>query len=305
MKRSARLAEVEAVLADLESLLADGTTSRYAVEENIAFFEAQRSRIRFVSWLLGRRKRLEQSKMLEIADLDLPRWQEQLYRDLVAIARRPFPGLVKPLVGELSRLIRELAETQVSIHLASIGCGPMEVERQLIEAARHAGLEERVSILGIDSSSTAFDCAAENLSSSGVHLQRLSEQSELATVPSGVYFLESNASNVVTNEEQPLFDVLYHARFIHHIPVGDRETLEQALQKSARVYVEYDDYQCMPSLVGPLFTAWRHPVLLNGAIISWTRDRARRDLSDAYGDAVRFFNPPGTYLRMVDQRQPA
>jgi hypothetical protein len=305
VSRSARRAEIDAVLTDLRELLTTDNAHQYTIEENIAFFEALRTRVRFLSWLVGRRKRLDKTRMLEVTDFDFSHWQERLYLDLSAVARKSFPGLVKPLVAELSRLVRELSESQECVRLASIGCGPMEVERQLMEAARKAGIEERLLIIGVDSSSAAYRCAENNLASSGVRLTALDENANLEAVSPGVYFVESDAARFADTYGPRLFDVLYHARFVHHIPTDDLAALEGELQKRTRIYLEYDDYQSVPSLLGPLFTAWRHPVLLNGAIISWTRDRLRSELAAAYGDTARFFNPPGTYLRLIDQRKPA
>jgi len=102
---SPRHLELDEIIADLRELEAADPEAEYAIQENIAFFEAQRSVVKFAWWLVGRRRRLDVSRMLELSDFALPKWQSKLYEELARASRPEFPGLVRPLVDELIQLI--------------------------------------------------------------------------------------------------------------------------------------------------------------------------------------------------------
>lgn len=301
---SPRHLELDEIIADLRELEAADPEAEYAIQENIAFFEAQRSVVKFAWWLVGRRRRLDVSRMLELSDFALPKWQSKLYEELARASRPEFPGLVRPLVDELIQLIEMHSGNQGGgIYLASIGCGPMEIERQLFERCRVLGIEQNLWIFGIDSSAMAFDCAAKNLASSGIDLCRQTDLRRRPKVP-GVYFVQIDAEHFAHSWDGGNFSLLYHSRLLHHVPKGQRSELESHLRRICDSYIEYDDYQTAASLIGPIITAWRQPVLLNGAVISWTRDRGKVQLRSDYGDSVQFFNPPGAYLRVNSRTDP-
>jgi hypothetical protein len=64
---------IDAILTELEAARPTiPSAQRYALEENIIFFRAFRSRLAYVKWLVGGRRRIDSSRLLELNDLELP-----------------------------------------------------------------------------------------------------------------------------------------------------------------------------------------------------------------------------------------
>src|SRR3989338_3649692 len=63
------------VLKDLEILKNNPSfQNTYAIQENIAFFEAIKSLSGYVFWLIKRAPKLERLRLLELTDFPFPRW---------------------------------------------------------------------------------------------------------------------------------------------------------------------------------------------------------------------------------------
>lgn len=268
---------------------------RYAIDENLAFFAATRNLYAFLVWLAWHRRRIDAERILEVGDFGLPRWQGVLQRELSRVSQRRFPGLVEPLVVRLVQEVLQAADGSGIVNVLSLGCGAMEIEAQLLA---RCGIAERLRVIGCDSATTAFAVAGERLERVGCDLVPLSE-AVVGDLPPGAYLYRGEAADFLARCEVSSFDVLFHARLRHHLPSGDRARFDADCRRVARRAIEYDDYQCLASLLGPVLTAWRSPILLNGAILSWVRGRRRAALRAEYGEAVSFHNPPGTYLRLL------
>jgi hypothetical protein len=253
--------------------------------------------MRFLVWICGRRRRIDPTRICELSDFDLPEWQELLQRDLAHISSRRFPGLIEPLVAKLVEMIGSKPVEHGMTTVASIGCGAMEAESQLMHRLAPA---EHLRVMGCDNSSTAFASASANLATGGHSLTAIPETG-VDGLPPGLYLHQGDAFEFLAAQPDSSFDLLFHARFRHHLPRQERAAFDSECARVAHVVIEYDDYQCLTSLLGPLLTAWRRPVLLNGAILSWVRGRTQTSLRAEYGVAVTFHNPPGTYLRLMDR----
>lgn len=78
---------IEEVLNDLESLKNDPSLNQYAIDENIAFFDATKSIFRYIWWLITRAPKIDGEKLLEINDL-LPKWDLAMHRKLIEVEKK-------------------------------------------------------------------------------------------------------------------------------------------------------------------------------------------------------------------------
>jgi hypothetical protein len=206
--RQDRRKQSDAVLRDLESHRSSGGRETYAIEENIRFFRAARSPIRFLVWMCGRRRRIDPARIRELSDFDLPEWQELLQRELADISSRSFPGLVEPLVAKLVEVIGARQVEDRITTVASIGCGAMEAEWQVMQRlASH----ESLRIVGCDSSSTAFASASANLATGGHSLTAI-PATGVDGLPPGMYLHQGDAFEFLATQPDAGFEVLFHAR---------------------------------------------------------------------------------------------
>ena len=266
-------------------------------------------------WLRRSSQSLDGDRLLELGDLR-EEWQGELYADLCQIERRRFPGLVAPLRAALQSLAHEGLEVFVDV-----GCGAMEVERQIAHRRRAARPPHTpIVMIGIDRSNEALVAAQRNLSEfqldqieaiDGPTLERLRND---ADAPSrggiALAFLKADAMSLLERltPVADLVDVVFWSRFLHHLPASDKSTLEALATTRAEVVLDYDDlrggrlFACLPAA-----TAWNRPVLLIDALVSWLRDPTRGQvIAKAAADTnqqVTFRNPPGVYLRQIRSRK--
>ena len=78
---------------------------------------------------------MDKTKLLELTDFPFSHWDKEMHRKLIEMEKKDFPGLVKPLVDGVVNLI--LGKNRSRFIGVSLGCGGMEVERQIIKKLIH------------------------------------------------------------------------------------------------------------------------------------------------------------------------
>jgi len=300
---SKRLRVIEDILADLhivQLLITD--EQEYGLAANIRFFKAVRHPLTYLFWQLLEAPRLDADKLLELADLPLPEWEAQLYKDLDRLERRRFPGLLKPLAANLA--------AQPGVTFLDLGCGSMEVERQvLISLNRRKDHRPRIFI-GVDLSPASYDIIARNFkqyaSEVAVHRVEKLDTATLRSLIAGapkqhlVVFVQADALSLLERLQPGDVDVVYSSKFKHHLPKQLKPKLDKLAATAGKVALEFDDYRTALSWIPLVLTAWSKPVLLNGALLSRLRQPAKRELvKSKHHTPVTFYNPPGSYIKRL------
>ena len=121
---------IDHVLNDLQTLKKDKNFHNiYALEENIAFFEAIKSFSGYLSWLIKRAPKLERLKLLELTDFPFPKWDRMLHENLVMMEKKKFPDMIGPLRDVIVKFVIENKPK----FLMDFGFGGMEVALQVIK----------------------------------------------------------------------------------------------------------------------------------------------------------------------------
>lgn len=299
---SKRRQQINAILADLAKYQPP-VYEQYAVDENIRFFQAARDPLNFLHWQLFIAPKLDATKLLELADLPLNHWQAVMYEQLNSVERKKFPGLLKPLRNHLLQL-------PAQVYL-DIGCGNMEVERQLVLRLRESGSGPKIFI-GLDLSSMAYQMIKHNLQdlAGAVEIKKLSSLDKKTLHSwrsrSGskhlIIFIQQDALKSL-QKSFPFaeVDVIYSSKFKHHLTLAHKTALDKLLLNSGRPALEFDDYRTAASWIPIAITAWSKPVLLNGALISRLRQPSKKELKQAERQNISFFSPPGSYIRVLKQ----
>ena len=272
---------------------------QYGVGENIRFFKASKHVITFLMWQLFYASSIDADNLLEIADLPLPRWERMLYKDLQRVERRRFPGLLRPLTTTLSNL-----DARVFL---DIGCGTMEVERQLMQALQAKGDKKPRVFVGLDMSGSAYEMIQKTFEhdSDKVSIHRIpSLESNIIKpfVDSGhkkhqVLFVEADAMHAADPNNYPV-DVVYSSKFKHHLKHSLKLPFDHAIAPLGKIVLEFDDYRTATSWIPISITAWKRPVLLNGGLLSRLRQPFKAKLSKQPN--VLFFSPPGSYIKQIE-----
>ena len=264
--------------------------------------KAARSVPGFLWWIAARRRRIDAARLLELADLGVPEWEEELYELLVRVERRGFPGLLRPLCDCLVQLALDERQTA----FLEVGCGPMEATRQVMERLANEGNAVPRVFVGLDRSPRAWEAIRRNFASADAQLLEIAAESfDLGTLrrlaaDSGqtqVVFVRADIAAPPAGLRA--FDVSFSCKLRHHVRLEDRHRFDAWLSSVATVSVEYDDYRGPLTWLGPSVVAWRHPVLLNGAILSQVRQPTKSEALTMVGQRTRLHNPPGSYLRVV------
>lgn len=300
-----RTQSIEEILQDLSDLRARGVSNKYALEENICFFEAAKNLGSYFKWLITRAPKIDVDRVLELTDFDLPRWEKELHLNLIEMSKRSFPGLVKPIRNYIIKFIAE----NNPLFILDVGSGSMEIERQIIELLLKNGSANRPVFIGLDSSNVACEIAKENLSGFDdpvevYELQNLDDiwnfRSENKPGAPFKIILLNKTSSLLFQRANKQFDLIFYSKFRHHLPVRSREEFDVSVKKAAKTFIEYDDYKSFIHLIPQSFGAWKFPVLMNGAIFSRlrcpTKLELRTGLSD--GQKIKFSSFLGSYLKV-------
>lgn len=300
-----RKAIIARIVDDLESLRGDSAfANQYAVEENAAFFRAIANPVTYCRWLVGRAPKIEGERLLELADMPLPYWEREMHRQLVAVEKKKFPGLITPLV---TRIVEWIARENRPLVIANLGCGGMEVERQVIRQLQANAHSEQVVFVGLDQSPVARELARENLRDVAPWL----EFHEVHTLGEGllaqlkrsaqhqyVVIMCQNEVLSLSNQFAPrALDLIFNSLFKHHLGERQKEDLDAVIMRTAPHMLEYDGYRSWLVMIPQTFTVWHSPVLLNATIFSDLRYLSKQMVQARYrGDSLSFFKI-GTYLR--------
>ena len=314
-----RRAEIKEILADLKSLESQ-PNYREAVKLNIEFFRASRSPFGYLWWLIFRAPKLRRNRaeLIELIDLPFPKWQKEVLETLSW-----FEVWMRALVPIRERIIQELArlkETkQEPIVVASIGCGGMELERQVIYQLVRKRFSFPVIFIGVDYASASFEVATakfKNLTEKGLvqiravsHLgnAELSQlKAEAASQKLLVVFLKADAFDLSGLTEDS-FDLIYHTRLRHHLTLKEGRQLDKLASHLAPRLVELDDLFSVLGIIMISVFVWRFPSVLNGAVFSYLKDFSKKELlaKKDGGWEVDFSRIPfSCYLRVHDKVSP-
>jgi hypothetical protein len=299
--------EINEILADLKSLASHPKYAE-AVKLHTEFFRATRSPISYLCWLVFKAPRLRRNRanLNELADLPLPRWQKYV---LEALAW--FEQWMSAMAPIKNRVIRELVKLeevkQEPIVVASLGCGSMELERQIIYELIRKRFRSPVIFIGVDYSVASLEVATSRfrtLTSKGlVHMQTITrltndELARLKRQASSQGFLVVSLRNDAFSMKdlaENSFELVYHTRFRHHLTGEEARKLDELATYLAPSVVELDDVFSVRALIIMSIFMWRFPAILNGAILSCLRDYSRRELMAKIKEGWKF-SVSGRYL---------
>lgn len=302
MLTSKRQETISDVIKDLELLKNNSKSNQYAIDENIAFFEAIKSIFGYIKWLITRAPKIDGEKLLEINDL-LPGWDLTMHRKLMEIERKEFPGLIAPLVKRLFEIISTSNKLMI---LANIGCGGMEVERQLISNLIARKHNERLVFVGVDRSPTTGQLIRENLKdlfdkvefyevdildSQGLRevIKKQEKQFLILLCKNDIFKLGRYFSDNI-------FDIIFHALFKHHLGKKEQEEVDTIAEKLSKYVIEYDGYLGWINIVPQTIVGWNDPVFLNAEIFSHLRFSKKNELLISNKDKEILFTKIGYYL---------
>lgn len=273
-----------------------------AIDENLEFFKSAKSFIKFFGWLVVRASKISRDKLLELSDFGIEKWEKILLNSLINLEKKKFPGVVAPLRDALVGFIIENEPKMI----LEIGCGGMEVVRQVLSKLKDAGYSKRIIFIGVDLSSCFYEVVDNNL-------QDLKEFVEVRKVDFNKKDWQKNATEGDKNlvllfkgdalKMNKFFgdksiDLVFYSKFAHHLTAKQRLELHFLTEKISKFVIEYDDYRSWPLLLPQVIFAWNNPVLMNGAVISRLRDYSKKELvgSLKLNWKIKFFSV-GSYIK--------
>ena len=280
---------IDYVIKDLTNLRQKSDKSfHYSIDQNIAFFNAARSLPRYIYWLLTQYSRVDSHRILELSDFHLRSglWEESLLLDLVRLEKSRMIDLVGPLREELLKQLKTIApKINHPLVAINVGCGVMEIERQIIDHLIKSPLNVPVIFIGIDNSQAALDMSRANLRSyhGSFHVSNeltpeLIIQLQQSGHPYEIQFIIGDAITSLSSLSPGILDLIYYSKFLHHLSDSDKENFENLLTRIAKRAIEFDDYRGIYLPLMSLLTNWRRPILLNGAVFSSLRVPSRSEL---------------------------
>lgn len=293
---------IEHVLNDLHTLKnSDSFSNQYAIDENIIFFESIKSFPQYVKWLITRAPKLQRESLLELTDFPFPHWDREMHTKLVEIEKKSFPGLVKPLVDRIVAII--LKRNQRTI-LCDLGCGGMEIERQILKKLLSKKFNQKVLFIGIDKSQVVHEVAKRNLHEVE-HLidvfdinlldqRKFNEVIETTSQKHAVIMCRNDVFELPNYFPPQSFDIIFHSLFKHHLNNIEKNKIDEAISKVAKIILEYDGYRNWKVIPIQSLTIWKSPVLLNATIFSDLRYQERAYIKKQFSNVS--FLRIGTYL---------
>ena len=309
--------EIKQILSDLESLKSH-PDYKGGVNINIEFFNAIRHPFSYLWWLISKTPKLrrDRARIVELADLPLIRWQKELLETLswfeVWMLRILRP-MGKQIIQELERLKKVKKEPIVA---ASLGCGGMELERQMLYQLVRMRFNFPLIFIGVDYSPAVPDVINSkfaNLVSKGLlevrtishlgvdELNKL--KAEAASLRFLVVLLNTDAFQLKELAENS-FDLVYHTRLRHHLTLEENKKLDELATHLAPKLLELDDLFSIAGIIIMSIFLWRFPALLNGGILSSLRDFSKKELlsQKERGWKVDIYGRPlWCYLRVYDK----
>ncbi|MFH1354348.1 MAG: class I SAM-dependent methyltransferase [bacterium] len=263
---------------------------KYAVDENIKFFEAAKHLWKYVPWLIKRYPKIDGKRIRELADFELSNglWEEILLEQLLGLEKKKFPDVTSPLIKQLHTDISKISQYKKGpIIVINVGCGGMEIERKLAQVFAHKPIPQPLVFIGVDLSPAALNVARHNLEDQNVsftHLQSLTPEiisrikNNKPGTPLQFNFLVGDALKLSDYVLPENVDIVFHSKFHHHLSDQNKKSFDDMIRKVASLTIEFDDYKGIYLPILSIFTGWDKPVLLNGAVLSSLRDPARDDI---------------------------
>ena len=307
---------INRVISDLTKLRQTREDQQYAIDQNIAFFEATRSLPKYLYWLITKYPKIDPRRILELADFNLSNglWQQTLLHQLMNLEKNPF-DVIRPLRSEIVQTLQYISkEATEPMVIINIGCGGMEIERQ-VTAKITTPLQQSIIFIGIDNSPVAGAIARKNLKNTSGSFKILDdlttktissirEDSTLKAI--NFFFYEGDAIQAINHLSRESIDIniIFHSKFHHHLTDENKNKLDITLQLTARHVIEFDDYRGLYLPILSLLTGWNKPVLLNGAVLSSVRDYKIKDLKKRHNNQkwqIKIFPMKG-YIRTFSQQ---
>jgi nitroreductase len=301
-----RKALIEHILKDLASIRNNPAfPNQYAIEENIAFFEAIKTVPSYLKWLLTRAPKLDRTQLLELTDFSFPRWDREMHLKLMEVEKRDPPGMVAPLVERLIAIIKDKKkEPFVAVNL---GCGGMEVERQIIQKLLDEKYNKQAVFIGVDKSSIVHELARENLHEVepfiAIHeIEKLDQPTLDRLLGSNedrhtVIFAKNDIFGLSQEFRPSSFDIIYHTLFKHHLTDDQKTSLDSTMAVLGRHTLEYDGYKNWFITIPQTFVGWGAPSFLNAELFSNFRFFSKKELQEMNsGRKISFYPSTGTYL---------
>ncbi|MFA5023200.1 MAG: hypothetical protein WC385_00425 [Candidatus Paceibacterota bacterium] len=297
---SHRLQKINAIQNRLEGFYQEKPCFEYQAEALLDFFRATKNIFSYFYWLVVRAPKLDPKKILEVNDLEIPEWEEIMYKNLIRVERSKSIALVEPLVQSI---YKKIAERGGGLILASLGSGSMEIERQVIEKV---GKEiEPCLFIGIDISPTSKQVAKNNLAGLGDKIEIIEKdnigyeflQEAKAKLKKHTVVLANNdIFDLEKNFPAKSIDLIYSCLFRHHLNKASRNRLNDLYTKWASSVLEYDGFRSWINMIPQTIVGWNEPVFLNSEIFSNLRFPQKRFVRDILpGSKIRYFTN-GYYL---------
>lgn len=293
-----RLQQIEKIVEELKELKTEANS--YAVEKNIEFFEAIKSPIRYMGWLLHAADGIDKERILELNDFPKEEWEEDLHKKLIIMERKKIPGMIEPL----RKRIVEIVHTQKPDVIVNLGAGAMELERQVVESLLRSKYDKEITFVAVDRSAIAKRIGMENLADlqdrveieqvGDLNKGRLAENYKknirILLCSNDIFELDKEFGN-------KFFDLVLFAKFKHHLREAQKVRLDEIIKTIGKQLFEFDDYRSWGLLIPQSMATWKFPILINGAIFSRLRDCTKKEIKAGKkeGDRLTFFKN-GSYL---------
>ncbi len=294
---------IENIINDLLQIRKTGIENKYALEENIKFFKAARSPLLFIFWLIFRAPTINGTLLLELCDISFQKWDHQMHEHLIEIQRKPFPGLIRPLVNAINNFIHK--STTKNLTLVNFGSGGLEIERQLISHILISHSAKNVTFICIDNSQTAHEIGKNNLyplreSIQIIEIEKLNKDGLVSILdnrekPCQIILCRNDIFSILNEFQDMKFDLVYNSFFMHHLNLEKERRLLTLIESLTKHYFEYDGYKSWLIMIPQILTIWKHPVLLNATIFSDLRYKTKNELVVRKKGSITF-SRTGTYL---------
>lgn len=290
------------VLEDLELLKNNPSINQYAINENIAFFEATKSIFSYIKWLITQAPKIDGARLLEINDL-LPKWDLTMHRKLIEMEKRKFPGLIAPLV---ERMLEMIVTANKSMVLVNLGCGGREAERQIIDNLVINKYDKRLVFVGVDRSPTTAELIKENFKDlfnkvefyeiDHLDNQKLQEVVKNQKKQFLMVLCKNDIFQLDKYFQRKSFDLAFHVLFKHHLNLKEQDAINDILGKIGMSIIEYDGYLSWHNIIPQTIIGWNEPVFLNAEIFSHLRFLSKKELLEKHKNKKIIFTKIGYYL---------
>lgn len=300
-----RRRKIESIINYLEVQAIESEIYNDAILENINFFNNAKSFFSFYKWLYKKANKIKPENLLELMDFDsFSPYATELISSLAATERKIFPALINPLVRKIVKLIINRNQSLI----INIGCGAMEVERQIIARLIRAKNTKPVTFIGIDKSVHAHILAKQNLNKLKskvdiIERENIDDDSlnEILTNVKGLYTVVLCKNDIFSFDKyfcNTSFDLAFNCFFKHHFDSNTSQEIDRLLFKFSKKIIEYDGINNnFNSFIQSVFV-WKNPVLLNGTVFSNLRYIKKNELQPNSPNLhVNTFWRRGTYLK--------